>query len=124
MQTSQSRTDQRKGGCPVFDQWLNPAGVEKPQKARPKIIRYRSVQAGSKIYYRKNKMGFPVPLHLWTKSKTGDFIRETLTSKTCRERGIFNPARIGELIDSEKPYGRSLWGLLSLELWFSTFIDQ
>ncbi len=77
-----------------------------------------------KIYNRKNKMGFPVPLHLWSKSAAGDFIRDVLTSKRCRERGIYNTDRISEMIDLERPYGRALWGLLSLELWFNTFIDN
>jgi asparagine synthase (glutamine-hydrolysing) len=75
------------------------------------------------ILQRKDKMGFPVPLHLWMKTRAGDFIRETLSSRKCRERGFFNTERISALMDSEKPYGRGLWGLLSLELWFSTFID-
>ena len=77
-----------------------------------------------KIYYRKDKMGFPVPLHIWFRKKAGDFIRDVLLSKACRERGLFDTKRIEYLIDNEYAFGRRLWGFLCLELWFQTFIDK
>ncbi|MFB6341471.1 asparagine synthase (glutamine-hydrolyzing) [Saccharicrinis sp. FJH62] len=76
------------------------------------------------IKNRKDKMGFPVPLHLWAKNGASDFIHDILLSKRSKERGIFNHASIEDLIKSERSFGRSLWGLLSLELWFTTFIDN
>ncbi|MFB6318219.1 asparagine synthase (glutamine-hydrolyzing) [Saccharicrinis sp. FJH54] len=76
------------------------------------------------ILNRKDKMGFPVPLHLWAKNGASDFIRDILLSKKSRERGIFDHANIEDLIASERSFGRSLWGLLSLELWFNTYIDN
>ncbi len=77
-----------------------------------------------KIMNRKDKMGFPVPLHIWAKNRTSDFIRDILMSKTSRERGIFNHDSIEKLVSSERAFGRSLWGLISLELWFKQFIDK
>jgi asparagine synthase (glutamine-hydrolysing) len=68
-------------------------------------------------------MGFPVPLHLWVRDGLKGFVRETLLSKACRERGIFDPAAVERLIDREEAYGRTLWGLLNIELWFRRFID-
>jgi asparagine synthase (glutamine-hydrolysing) len=76
------------------------------------------------IYHRKDKMGFPVPLHLWAKNNAGAFFRDVLLSKTCRERGLFNTQEIEKLIENENAFGRRLWGLLCLELWFRTFIDK
>ena len=78
----------------------------------------------SNIYYRKDKMGFPVPLHIWFRNKAGDFIRDVLLSSACKNRGIFNTGAIEALIDKEDAFGRKLWGLLCLELWFQTFIDK
>ncbi len=72
---------------------------------------------------RKDKMGFPVPLHLWVRDGLNGFVRETLLSKACRERGLFDPAAVEQMIDKEKAFGRSLWGLLNIELWFRRFID-
>lgn len=75
------------------------------------------------ILERKDKMGFPVPLHIWAKNEASHFFRDVLLSKTCKERGIFDCAKVEKLIDSEREFGRSLWGVLSLELWFKQFID-
>lgn len=76
------------------------------------------------ILNRKDKMGFPVPLHLWSKNKGREFILDTLTSAKARERKIINPQFIEKLIQSEQPFSRGLWGLLSLEIWFNQFIDK
>jgi asparagine synthase (glutamine-hydrolysing) len=76
------------------------------------------------IMKRKDKMGFPVPLHIWSKNKARSFIMDILTSKNSKERGILNTEYIGKLISSEQPFSRGLWGLISLELWFNQFIDH
>jgi asparagine synthase (glutamine-hydrolysing) len=77
-----------------------------------------------KIMKRKEKMGFPVPMHLWVKNKARDFVLDTLLSKHARERNIINADYVEQLIASERPFGRGLWGILCLELWFRQFIDK
>ena len=69
-------------------------------------------------------MGFPVPLHIWMKGKAKNFVMDILLSNAARNRGIFNTDKIEKLILSERPFGRQLWGMLSLELWFQQFIDN
>ncbi|MCU0584503.1 MAG: asparagine synthase (glutamine-hydrolyzing) [Desulfobacterales bacterium] len=76
------------------------------------------------IFHRKDKMGFPVPLHLWAKNNAGRFFRDVLLSQACRERGLFDTRAIEKLIDNESAFGRRLWGLMCLELWFRTFMDK
>jgi asparagine synthase (glutamine-hydrolysing) len=77
------------------------------------------------ILNRKDKMGFPIPLHIWSKNKkTRDFLMDTLTSKKARERNIIKTEYIEQIINSERPFSRGLWGLLSMELWFNEFIDN
>jgi len=78
----------------------------------------------SRILNRKDKMGFPVPLHLWARNHAGEFFRDILLSPTCKERGIFNLKEIEKLIEQENAFGRRLWGLLNIELWFREFIDN
>jgi len=78
----------------------------------------------TKILERKDKMGFPVPLHLWARNRVQEFLQDILLSPTCRNRGIFNPDQVEKLIDHEEAFSRRLWGLLSLELWFRQFIDS
>ncbi len=76
------------------------------------------------ILNRKDKMGFPVPLHIWSKNHARDFILDTFLSRKSKERNILDTNYIEKLINSEQPFGRGLWGLLSLELWYTQFIDK
>ena len=76
-----------------------------------------------KIRARKDKMGFPVPLHLWAKGPARDFFHDILLSPTARTRGLVNPRAVEQLMRREGAFGRQLWGLLNLELWMREFID-
>jgi len=75
------------------------------------------------IAARREKMGFPVPLHRWTTGRSRDFVWDVLGSARARERGIFEPTAVRALLDGETAYDRRLWGLLNLELWHRVFID-
>jgi asparagine synthase (glutamine-hydrolysing) len=72
---------------------------------------------------RKDKMGFPVPLHLWARGRARDFFADVLLSPTARQRGIFDTHEVETLLTQEAAFGRRLWGLLNLELWYQQFID-
>ena len=75
------------------------------------------------VAQRKDKMGFPVPLHLWAKGRSRDFFADILLSPTAQARGIFDTVEVEKLMSYEAAFGRRLWGLLCLELWFREFID-
>jgi asparagine synthase (glutamine-hydrolysing) len=94
--------------------------------AEMKYILKKSIQdiLPSEILNRKDKMGFPVPMHLWAKGEAQEFFKDILLSQQCRERGIFNVKALEKQICHERAFGRTLWGMLSLELWFKTFIDD
>jgi asparagine synthase (glutamine-hydrolysing) len=77
----------------------------------------------ARIIERKDKMGFPVPLQLWVRGAAADFVKDALLSKKCRERGIFDPLAVENLMRNERAFGRTLWGALCIELWFQRFID-
>jgi asparagine synthase (glutamine-hydrolysing) len=78
----------------------------------------------TEIIGRKDKMGFPVPLKEWSANpKFRSFIFDTLESKRAIERGIFKPGISKQLLDQDMNFGRQLWGMISLELWFQNFID-
>jgi asparagine synthase (glutamine-hydrolysing) len=77
-----------------------------------------------RILERKDKMGFPVPLHLWARGgRCRDFFRDVLLSERCRGRGLFDCTALERMMSTEAAFGRRLWGLLNLELWFATFVD-
>ncbi|HBE42643.1 MAG TPA: asparagine synthase (glutamine-hydrolyzing), partial [Bacteroidales bacterium] len=50
-----------------------------------------------KIMNRKEKMGFPVPLHIWAKNEAKGFILDTLLSKNARDRNIVNSKYVEDL---------------------------
>lgn len=75
------------------------------------------------IMERKDKMGFPVPLHLWAQGSCRDFFRDHLLDHRARQRGIFEPAEVKKLMSYDRPFSRRLWGMLCLELWHREFID-
>jgi asparagine synthase (glutamine-hydrolysing) len=75
------------------------------------------------VMARKDKMGFPVPLHLWARNRSANFFKDVLLSRACRQRGLFDPAGVERLMQREEAFGRRLWGLLNIELWYQQFID-
>ena len=78
------------------------------------------------ILQRKDKMGFPVPLNDWL-AKRGparEFVLDVFSSRAARERPLFNNEQVIKQISMENRFGRTTWGMLSLELWQRLFFDQ
>ena len=75
------------------------------------------------VLKRRDKMGFPVPLHIWARGKAREFFEDTLLSTSARTRGIYDAGEVRKLLDYGSPFGRGVWGLLNLELWYRQFID-
>jgi len=75
----------------------------------------------------RSKMGFGVPIGHWFRGAMQPFLRETLLSEKALARGLFQPERVRQLIDShvsvKADHSHRLWTLLMLELWFERFID-
>jgi asparagine synthase (glutamine-hydrolysing) len=102
----------------------------------PPLYKYRDGKAKSvllaaarsllpeSVRERKDKMGFPVPFVEWARGPLREFVREILLGSAARSRGIYRPEGVARLLESERPFGRELWGLLCLETWFQTFIDR
>ena len=79
----------------------------------------------STVLNRKDKMGFPVPLKEWLQTEpVKSFVYDTLFSRASRERGLFKPSALEDLIKNEIQFGRQLWGVLCLELWHQQYIDN
>ncbi len=78
----------------------------------------------TEILERKNKMGFPVPLNEWyLQNPVREFVRDTLVSLRARQGGFMDAVPVETLLDTERAFGRNIWGLLCLELWMQAFID-
>lgn len=76
------------------------------------------------IYERKDKMGFPTPFEKWIRNEAREFVSDTLLSNSARQRGIYDIQELERAISNESQFGRVVWGLLSLEIWYKTFIDK
>jgi asparagine synthase (glutamine-hydrolysing) len=72
------------------------------------------------------KQGFAVPLSYWFRGPWTGFAGDLLLSKTCRERGILNPAYVERLFALHRlgrNMDRELWMLASFEQWCRLFLD-
>lgn len=77
-----------------------------------------------RVLGRKDKMGFPVPLHLWARGSLREFFGDLLLSSTATRRGIFRASEVERLLDDEAAFGRRLWAVLNLELWHRMHLDE
>jgi asparagine synthase (glutamine-hydrolysing) len=75
------------------------------------------------IARRKDKMGFPVPLNAWARGELREFIADTFAAGRTRDY-LADGFSAERLISDETGFGRSLWGLLSLELWQQQYHDS
>ena len=79
------------------------------------------------VRQRKDKMGFPVPLHIWLQrgGKAREFVLDTFRSARARERFYLSPGfDIEKLMRREGAFSRNIWAFLSLELWQQQFHDR
>lgn len=77
-----------------------------------------------KVLYRRDKMGFPVPLKEWFSGPLKSFVYDVFSSQVASTRGFYDPIKVLETLDKNPQYSRKVWGLLSLELWHRLFHDQ
>jgi asparagine synthase (glutamine-hydrolysing) len=76
---------------------------------------------------RRGKQGFGIPAQAWLRGDLNGIVRDVLTSRRVRERGILDPAGIERLLSSSSRGGRDLanevWSALVLELWYREVVD-
>jgi asparagine synthase (glutamine-hydrolysing) len=76
------------------------------------------------IAQRKDKMGFPTPLTEWIRGEAREFVHEVFSYPSALTRPYVDNWQVLQLLDREPKFGRSIWGLLSLELWHQEFHDR
>jgi asparagine synthase (glutamine-hydrolysing) len=76
------------------------------------------------VINRKDKMGFPVPINEWLNGELREFIFDLFSSDKARGRQYLNSTEIIKALKQESKFGRRIWGLLSLELWYQEFHDH
>lgn len=77
---------------------------------------------------QRNKKGFSVPLRVWLKGELKELLQDTLGDQRTRERGLLNQRTVQTIIKEHlrgrRDHARTLWALLTLELWHRAFIDR
>lgn len=76
------------------------------------------------IVDRKDKMGFPTPFNEWAKGEALPFLRDIFSSDKAKSRDYIDNTAVISNLEKDGKFGRTTWGLLSLELWYRTFHDQ
>lgn len=79
----------------------------------------------SEILTRK-KMGFPVPVGAWLRGQFRHLLDEYVLSARARERGIFEPEFVRNLVAGHQAgenHAERLWMLINFEIWQRRFID-
>ena len=117
--------------CPFLDTAVVEFASRLPSKmlmrVRGKWLLRRAVRdlVPGPILHR-SKRGFALPLERWMKRDLKEMTRDVLLSKRSRERGLFDPKYVSELVDeldTMNPPVDRVWTLLILELWFREFVD-
>jgi len=79
------------------------------------------------ILDRKDKRGTPSPLPKWFGGALSGPVRDVLTDRRTRERGLFLPDAVDRALARHAAgranYGQQIWMMLKVELWHRTFID-
>ncbi len=79
------------------------------------------------VVWRK-KAGFGAPVRAWLRGPLRSMVEELLSEKRVKERGLFDPKRVRQIIDTNQSGREDLnlqvFQLLTLELWMQTFLDQ
>jgi asparagine synthase (glutamine-hydrolysing) len=73
------------------------------------------------------KRGFGAPLRYWLKHELAPWVDDAVSSRSLRERGLFDEARVRHLVAQDRA-GRidasyAIFAILCIELWCRTFVD-
>jgi asparagine synthase (glutamine-hydrolysing) len=75
------------------------------------------------------KQGFGVPIERWFRGDLGNYAHDLLDSQRARERGIFDPQFIRNVLRAHAStklvnHSSVIRALLCLELWIQTYMDR
>jgi asparagine synthase (glutamine-hydrolysing) len=74
------------------------------------------------------KAGFGAPVDYWLTHDLREMTDDLLSESQVVQRGLFRPAAVKRLLDEQRSgredWSMQIWQLLTLELWFQTFVDS
>jgi asparagine synthase (glutamine-hydrolysing) len=76
----------------------------------------------------RRKAGFGAPIRAWLERDLAPIVDDLLSNSSLRRRGLIDPAAVKRMRDdnaaARADNSLQIYALLSLELWFQTFIDR
>ncbi len=76
---------------------------------------------------KPRKQGFTIPIGDWLRGDLGQWAESLFISDTFKQRGIFNPEKVLELLrlhqSGKLELGHRIWSLIVLEIWFREWVD-
>ena len=119
--------------CPLVDQEVMTFAASLPGRVKMKGLQTKVILREvakpllpEKILTRR-KRGFGLPIDRWMREDLAPLSRDVLLDQTARERGLFAPSAIENLLAQQQrgePRGDQIWALMMLELWYREFIDR
>ena len=120
---------------PMLDQYLAEYVSSLPSTIRTRsgVLKYLLKKIAADMLpaeiLTRPKQGFGVPIKHWFRGDLTNYAYDLFTSPRARQRGIFNPNFIRNLLKAHAStklvnHSDAIWALLCLELWFQTYIDQ
>ena len=121
--------------APMLDQHLVEYVSSLPSSVRVRngTLKYLLKQVAADLLpvetLTRRKQGFSMPIKHWFRSDLAEYACEVLDSARARQRGIFHPQFVQDLLKAHAgtklvDHSAAIWALLCLELWFETYIDQ
>jgi len=105
-----------------------PADIKLKRLTRKWILKRAVSDFLPREVLHRPKRGFGIPVGDWLRNDLKDLMCDTLTSRRSRQRGIFKPRKIDEMIEQhlnrQRNWQFQLWNLLVLELWHGILIDS
>jgi len=121
--------------APMLDQYLVEYVASLPATIRThnNTLKYLLKQVAAELLpaeiLTRPKQGFGVPIKHWFRGDLTGYACEVLDSPRARQRGIFDPQFIRNLLKSHAAtkmvnHSEAIWALLCLELWFQVYMDE
>jgi asparagine synthase (glutamine-hydrolysing) len=118
---------------PMLDQEVVAAGLALPDRAKvrgveTKVAIRRLVEDRlPRSIARRPKQGFEVPIDRWLRGELAPLAKELLAHDRIAHRGLLRPdvveRRLREHLRGDADHGLSLYGMMSLELWFEQVVE-
>ena len=117
---------------PLLDREVLELGLALPDRLKQRgrrgklALRRAFAEALPPEVARRGKTGFGVPLGRWFREELRELVGDVLLDRTARERGLFRPGSVEQLLDEHArgvDQAHRLWGLLVLELWLRAHVD-